>query len=63
MIVKTINCPKCGHYLTECDAEKDIIHKLKCKHCGKWIWWNPVTNYFEAKRVPERATSAGVRFY
>ena len=60
---KSIMCPYCRKFLTKADKRDPHIHKLVCKHCGKWIHFIPKHNYFEVKKKPERKCSSGMRFY
>lgn len=61
---KTIMCPKCGKFLTKARSNENYIHKLACKNCNKWIWYNPTDdNYSKVKEIPSRTTSSGMRFY
>ena len=60
---KTIKCPKCHKILTKADKRDDRVHKLACKRCGKWIWFNPKNDTYEIKDVPSRASSGAMRYY
>ncbi|MGN0378529.1 MAG: hypothetical protein ACI4EU_02965 [Butyrivibrio sp.] len=59
----TINCPKCKSFLAMADSRDINTHRLRCKNCGKWIWFIPAINNFEVKEVPERTQGSGKRFY
>lgn len=58
----SIICPNCRKFLTK-TTKDDRMHKLMCRKCFKWIWWNPTTNYYKVKEVPKRTQSSGRRFY
>lgn len=60
---KSIMCPYCKKFLTKADKRDTRWHKLKCKHCGKWIWFVPKTDEHKIKKVPERTSSSGMIFY
>lgn len=53
----------CGNLLGAWDKGDPNLHKLKCKKCNRWLWFVAESGYREAKVVPERRESSGVRFY
>lgn len=60
----SIMCPNCGKFLTMSDKRDPRIHKLACRKCWKWIWWKPNNpEYRVIKKIPERTSSSGLRFY
>lgn len=60
---KKIMCPNCKKFLTYADSRDNSIHKLRCKECNYWIWFNPSNNQSEIHKVPDRVSSSGKRFY
>lgn len=61
---KTIMCPNCRKFLTKADKRDGRVHRLACKHCGKWIFYKPNDDeYKRIKNVPERTCASGMRFY
>lgn len=61
---KVINCPNCGAFLTKADSQDRTVHKIACKKCKKWIWYNPSNDkFFKIREIPERTQSSGKVFY
>lgn len=61
---KSIMCPNCGKFLTKADSRDDRVHKLRCRHCWKWIHFKPCDEEDSmVKDVPQRHCSSGCRFY
>ena len=60
----SVMCPNCGRFLNKADKRDGRIHKLKCRKCGKWIWYKPNDpSYRQIKEVPLRSSSSGINFY
>lgn len=59
----SVMCPKCNKFLTKVDKTQNVVHKIACKHCGKWIWFNTAAEYMEIKDTPKRISASGCRFY
>ncbi len=60
---ETILCPACGWKAGEYDGKAKTTLEYRCKHCNKRVVFNPVNRKIEAKRIPDRKTSSGLRFY
>jgi phage FluMu protein Com len=54
-------CPKCNKELMEMSG-KYYLEK-KCTECNRLVIFNPDTQITKAKRMPQRNTISGCRFY
>lgn len=58
----SIICPECKKFLTKAENDNKI-HKLQCRNCRKWIWFNPMLDEYKVKETPQRHCASGMRFY
>jgi phage FluMu protein Com len=61
MNMKKLVCPKCGRELMDISGESYI--EKKCVDCNRLIIFNPETGITKAKKMPQRNTISGCRFY
>lgn len=54
-------CPKCKNELMEMSGKNYL--ERKCTECNRLVIFNPDTQITKIKRMPQRNTSSGCRFY
>lgn len=59
----SIMCPVCRKFLVKADKRDCSLHKLVCRSCGNWIWFNPKKKKAEVHIVPQRSSGSGMRLY
>lgn len=59
----SIYCPICNRKVASWDEKSTIPIHVNCKKCKKRIIFDPETRKTEAKEIPERPFSSGLRFY
>ena len=60
---KTIYCPRCGRKVTTLDCRSANNISVKCKKCNKLVVYDVKNEKAEIKKIPQRTTSSGMRFY
>ena len=60
---KTIYCPICGRKVAAWDGRSTNNISVKCKKCNKLVVYDVENEKAEAKEIPQRTTSSGMRFY
>lgn len=60
---KTIYCPECGRKVATWDGCSANNISVKCKKCNKLVVYDVENEKAEIKKIPQRTTSSGMRFY
>lgn len=61
--LEMIICPNCKTEVIELMSNDTKTHKVGCKGCKRWLWINASKNRIEVKRIPERTSLSGCRYY
>jgi endogenous inhibitor of DNA gyrase (YacG/DUF329 family) len=59
----SIYCPLCKRKVAVHDGRGTLYIDVKCGQCNKLVIYKPDTKETIVRRLPERATSSGLRFY
>lgn len=60
---KVIYCPLCKHRVMKYDGKGTINLMAECRKCKKLVVYDIEHDEISTKRVPQRETSSGMRFY
>lgn len=63
MAKRKIYCPECAGEIYNYDGFSTTEVMLKCKHCRKYLKFNPAWNTVKVIEKPEIKTSSGARFW
>lgn len=58
-----IYCPRCGRKVITHDGKSSISLSCKCKKCDVLVTFNPIDRSIKIRKIPERLTASGLRFY
>lgn len=60
---QNVYCPVCNRKVASWDGKSTIPIHVNCKKCEKRVIFDPETKKAEAKEIPHRPFSSGLRFY